>query len=237
MESVYLMKNMATGYYKIGRSNQPKRRERTLQAQEPDVRLVGKFEAQTGNERVLHQKYASKRLRGEWFALDYGDLFDLSRAFNTDVPTIDPPSEVIAGETWTAEIHKYAPDRFSTRVWQTRLHTLCFEVPYRLSHCDIEQECLAQSWSCDVPPDLCWLLEDRLANVRLEEYCISDLRIELRELISIESQESNGFYVIANAYFAPRYSRRREYAEIFFRRVKRSFDAIEFLGQDRVREH
>lgn len=232
MDSVYLMKNMATGYYKIGRSSQPRLRERTLQAQEPDVRLVGGFEAQAGNERVLHQKYASKRLRGEWFAFDYGDLFDLSRAFNTDVPTIDPPSEIIAGEGWIAEIHKYAPNRFSSRVWHKRPRKLSFEVPYRLSHCDIEQEYLAQAWSCDVHPDLRGLLENCVSNVRLEEYRLSDLRVELRELINIECQESHGFYVIPNAYFEPRYSCMREYADVFFRRVKRSFDAIEFLGRE-----
>lgn len=237
MESVYLMKNMATGYYKIGRSNQPQLREKTLQAQEPDVRLVGRFEAQTGYERALHQRYASKRLRGEWFALDYGDLFDLSRAFDTDVPTIDPPCEVIPAEKWTAEIHKYAPGRFSTRVWHRCPRALCFEVPYQLSRCDIEQECLAQAWSCAVHPDLCSVLENGFANVRLEEYCVSDLRVEHRELFNINCQESYGFYVIPNAYFEPRYSRIRDYAEILFRRVKRTFDAIEGLSKDGDRTH
>jgi len=37
---VYIMKNMANGYYKVGRSISPQARERTLQAMEPDVRLL-----------------------------------------------------------------------------------------------------------------------------------------------------------------------------------------------------
>ena len=63
------MKNVANGYYKIGTSRRPVVRERTLQAQEPDIRLLASVDAEGIRERELHQRYARKRVRGEWFAL------------------------------------------------------------------------------------------------------------------------------------------------------------------------
>ena len=71
---VYLMHNKTNGYYKIGKSNNPKFRERTLQSQEPDVELIAKWEVDSNEEKLLHKKFKDKRVRGEWFALDEEDV-------------------------------------------------------------------------------------------------------------------------------------------------------------------
>jgi len=71
---VYLMRNNRSGYYKIGRSVNPKFRESTLQAQEPNVELLDTCIAPKELERELHQQYSNKRLRGEWFELDIDDV-------------------------------------------------------------------------------------------------------------------------------------------------------------------
>lgn len=76
---VYLMLDTSTGYYKIGMSNNPEYRERTLQSEKPTIvklcakefpnrAIAGAFES------ALHKTFESKRLRGEWFELDDNDI-------------------------------------------------------------------------------------------------------------------------------------------------------------------
>ena len=67
---VYLMKDKFTGYYKIGRSAEPKYRERTLQSEKPTIELVfSTAETKKINEKLLHAKYKDQQVRGEWFDL------------------------------------------------------------------------------------------------------------------------------------------------------------------------
>jgi hypothetical protein len=74
---VYLLKMVKGEYYKIGRTAKPKKRMDRF-----DVKLPFEVECehliQTDNmyqlERELHQRFASKRTNGEWFALDAADV-------------------------------------------------------------------------------------------------------------------------------------------------------------------
>lgn len=72
------MLNKSNGYYKIGRSINPIYREKTLQAEEPDVVLIKKWIASAEIEKTLHLKYKLKRIRGEWFALEDKDLEEIN---------------------------------------------------------------------------------------------------------------------------------------------------------------
>lgn len=71
---VYLMLNKRSGHFKIGRSVNPRFREKTLQSQEPEVELVESCLAPKEFENELHKQFASKRIRGEWFELEDNDL-------------------------------------------------------------------------------------------------------------------------------------------------------------------
>ncbi len=71
---VYLMHNQRNGYYKLGRSVNPGYREKTLQAEEPEISLIAKWLAPAQVEKQLHTAFASKRVRGEWFELSPDDL-------------------------------------------------------------------------------------------------------------------------------------------------------------------
>jgi len=64
---VYLIKDSNTGLYKIGKSSNPLRREKTLQSEKPSIKMVKVFEEIT--EKDLHNQYSSFRVRGEWFNL------------------------------------------------------------------------------------------------------------------------------------------------------------------------
>lgn len=66
---VYLMRNERNGFTKIGFSIDPAYRERTLQSQEPEVRLLFCWPGTRGAEKALHARFADRRVRGEWFDL------------------------------------------------------------------------------------------------------------------------------------------------------------------------
>ncbi len=76
---VYLMHDTSNGYYKIGISNRPEYRERTLQSEKPTIEMIAskKFPVRKiaeSIEKALHKTYSEKRLRGEWFKLNSNDV-------------------------------------------------------------------------------------------------------------------------------------------------------------------
>lgn len=71
---IYLMIDHNTGYHKIGRSKNPKFRERTLQSEKPTIEMIHTFKDNLSKEKELHKRYANKRIRGEWFNLSKVDV-------------------------------------------------------------------------------------------------------------------------------------------------------------------
>lgn len=76
---VYLMVDTTNGSFKIGISNDPEYREHTLQSEKPTIEKLCAKEypnrtIASAIESALHKAYESKRLRGEWFALDADDV-------------------------------------------------------------------------------------------------------------------------------------------------------------------
>lgn len=68
------MRNTRNGFTKIGISKNPNFREKTLQAEEPEIELIYEWAAPPFVERYLHAYYGDKRIRGEWFALNLRDI-------------------------------------------------------------------------------------------------------------------------------------------------------------------
>lgn len=76
---VYLMIDTTNGFHKIGISNHPEYRERTLQSEKPTIEKIcaKRFPSRqiaTAIESALHATFASKRVRGEWFNLSPTDV-------------------------------------------------------------------------------------------------------------------------------------------------------------------
>lgn len=76
---VYLMKDFSNGYYKIGMSNKPEYRERTLQSEKPTIEMIANKRYPSRKiaeaiEAALHNAFSEKRIRGEWFSLDAIDV-------------------------------------------------------------------------------------------------------------------------------------------------------------------
>lgn len=76
---VYLMHDTSNNFYKIGISNNPSYREKTLQSEKPTIenKAAKKYPVRKiaeSFEKSLHQTYADKRIRGEWFNLDEIDV-------------------------------------------------------------------------------------------------------------------------------------------------------------------
>jgi hypothetical protein len=74
---IYLMYNNRNYHFKIGKSWNPKHREKTLQAEAPEISMVAVWKASYKLERNLHNRYKHKRLRGEWFNLTFKELKDI----------------------------------------------------------------------------------------------------------------------------------------------------------------
>lgn len=84
---VYVMQDTVNSYYKIGISKKPEWRERTLQSQKPTIELIAakKFVSRrmaSSFEKALHETYLIKRIRGEWFNLDYSEVKEIEATLN-----------------------------------------------------------------------------------------------------------------------------------------------------------
>lgn len=76
---VYLMKDLNNSYHKIGISNNPTYREKTLQSEKPSIELIASKKYPIRKiaeafEKSLHQTFSNKNIRGEWFKLDESEV-------------------------------------------------------------------------------------------------------------------------------------------------------------------
>lgn len=78
-DKVYLMYNNANNLTKIGRSKNPKTREKTLQGEDPKLDIIAYWIAPKEIEKELHKKFSKKRTRGEWFNLTVKDYIDIKK--------------------------------------------------------------------------------------------------------------------------------------------------------------
>jgi hypothetical protein len=85
---VYLMIDLINNFHKIGLSNKPEWREKTLQSEKPTIELLAskKFISRiiaSSFEKALHDAYSAKRIRGEWFKLDTKDINEIKITLNS----------------------------------------------------------------------------------------------------------------------------------------------------------
>jgi hypothetical protein len=81
---VYLMIDNTNQYHKIGISNSPEYREKTLQSEKPTIELICAKEFPSRKiaesiEKALHETFSDKRLRGEWFELSEPDINEIKQ--------------------------------------------------------------------------------------------------------------------------------------------------------------
>ena len=67
INKTYIIKDDNSGLYKIGYSNNPRHREKTLQAETPNIKMIKIWNKNI--ESKLHKEYSKYRIRGEWFKL------------------------------------------------------------------------------------------------------------------------------------------------------------------------
>jgi len=79
-KKTYVMYDNNTNLYKIGKSHSIIFREKTLSSQMPLIKTI--LYSDLDYENILHEKYAEKRVRGEWFNLDANDILDIIKEFN-----------------------------------------------------------------------------------------------------------------------------------------------------------
>jgi hypothetical protein len=117
---VYIVQAGGTGAYKIGRSTNMLSRLTDLQISCPTaMTLIAVIEGNAATERRLHERFAEKRIRGEWFRLTADDLKTIV-APTTDTarrPPLDPilQSDIDAfsesvDRGWREAIATYEPE-------------------------------------------------------------------------------------------------------------------------------
>jgi len=74
---LYMMRNARNGYVKIGISDHPEFREKTLQSEEPEIELIFVQKTDSRVEEMLHLHFADLRVRGEWFRLTAQHIEDV----------------------------------------------------------------------------------------------------------------------------------------------------------------
>lgn len=84
---VYLMIDTTNSHHKIGISNKPEWREKTLQSEKPTIELLAskKFinrKIAASLEKALHETYSNKRIRGEWFLLELKEISEIEHTLN-----------------------------------------------------------------------------------------------------------------------------------------------------------
>ncbi|MEO9803445.1 MAG: GIY-YIG nuclease family protein [Reichenbachiella sp.] len=79
----YLMLDEVNGYVKIGKSKNPKIREKTLQSEKPSI--VMKAILNRDVEGELHKNYCDYRYRGEWFKLSKRQVEDIMVTYNFEL--------------------------------------------------------------------------------------------------------------------------------------------------------
>lgn len=84
---VYIMKDEKNGCHKIGISNRPEYREKTLQSDKPFIIMLKAKEFPTRKiarafEQALHKTYQERHVRGEWFDLTPEEVKEVMDALN-----------------------------------------------------------------------------------------------------------------------------------------------------------
>jgi hypothetical protein len=78
------MIDLTNKFHKIGISNYPEYREKTLQSEKPMIELLcpKKYPSRRiaeSIEKALHSTFNEKRIRGEWFELDESEIDEISK--------------------------------------------------------------------------------------------------------------------------------------------------------------
>ena len=84
---IYLIQG-TDGYYKIGKTSQPRKRIRRLSVVLPfDINVLHLIPTNDMSfvEKHLHEKYQHKRVRGEWFALSIDDVKEIREIHSIEV--------------------------------------------------------------------------------------------------------------------------------------------------------
>jgi hypothetical protein len=79
---VYIGTDETKRFFKIGKTKDPERRQREICHMNPTFKMIYILDpvettSEGETEKLLHSRYAHKRVYGEWFDLSLDDLYDI----------------------------------------------------------------------------------------------------------------------------------------------------------------
>lgn len=78
---IYLAFDFKTTLTKIGFSDNPEKREKSLQTAAPNLKFIFTAEGSENTEKQLHSKYKEYHVIGEWFNLDKDSITEIINQF------------------------------------------------------------------------------------------------------------------------------------------------------------
>lgn len=81
IKSVYLIQSLEEGYYKIGVSQNPKKRIKQLQTgNSAELKLIGSYSSEYAHkiEKALHNFHSHCKKEGEWFNIPLTEALDFT---------------------------------------------------------------------------------------------------------------------------------------------------------------
>jgi phage regulator Rha-like protein len=93
---VYFIKNFSTGHYKIGCTSSLRNRLQALQIGNADLlEVYATIKGGKDLEGILHKRFESKRINGEWFSITEEDIYDVNIDYKTKFAYHDTLESVI----------------------------------------------------------------------------------------------------------------------------------------------
>ncbi len=130
-EQLYLMKNLATGYYRIGLSAAP---ELATTGEDSEIQLLATGKGGQAFKDLLHRDYASFKVRDDWFEFESPiDLWSLASRFGLELRDVDPPSQIIyLDENYDIHVHRYGGMKVSSTVVERCTESRRVSVPWEM---------------------------------------------------------------------------------------------------------
>jgi len=151
---IYIGCDLSRAAYKIGRTNNPTRRQHEIRKMNPTFIIIDYlcFFAQDSykTEKMLHALFAQKRIDGEWFNLNYDDVrkivVEMHRQSDAACPTLNIDEDYNDYEIEQMISCKFAGEDYGDAFMKRKIVEKKWECPYCQEFCGLKCEGWVKDW-------------------------------------------------------------------------------------------
>jgi hypothetical protein len=148
---VYIGCDLSRSAYKIGRSNNPARRQHEIRKMNPTFIIIDYlcFFAKNSykTEKELHALFAEKRIDGEWFTIDYDDIRKIVTVMHSQSSSRAPDLDEDYNDYEIEQMIscQFSGEDYGDNLIKRKIAEKKWECPYCQNFCDSK----CQGWSVD----------------------------------------------------------------------------------------